>query len=53
MLETGHTVVLNWSPKLFPLIRELSLANESAGGGTVVVMADIDKEEMVCLRVCP
>jgi ion channel POLLUX/CASTOR len=46
VLESGHTVVVGWSPRLLPVIDEL-LA-ESPGGRTVavVVLADRDKTQM-------
>ncbi|KAG2398315.1 Ion channel [Vigna angularis] len=40
VVEQNHTLILGWSDKL------LAIANESLGGGTVVVMAERDKEEM-------
>lgn len=46
VVETDHTLVLGWSDKVLPLIREIAIANESEKGGVVVVLADRDKEEM-------
>ena len=46
VLETGHTLLLGWSPKVFPIISELTEANENQGGGTIVVLAEMDKGEM-------
>ncbi|GAB5369225.1 hypothetical protein AAMO2058_001387400 [Amorphochlora amoebiformis] len=46
VLESGHTLILNWSNKVIPVIDEICLANASIGGGTVVVLAERDKEEM-------
>lgn len=46
VIEKNHVVILGWSSKIFTLINELALANASAGGGVVVVMADKDKVEM-------
>jgi hypothetical protein len=46
VLETGHTLILGWSDKLLPIIRQLTLANESMGGGVVVILAERDKQEM-------
>ena len=46
VLETHHTLILGWSDKVIPMIRQLALANESEGGGVVVVLALKDKEEM-------
>jgi hypothetical protein len=47
VLEVGHTLVLNWSSKFTELAREIAKANESAGGGVLVVLSDqYSKEEM-------
>lgn len=46
VLENGHTLILGWSPKVFPIVSELTVANESRGGGAIVVLADMDKHEM-------
>ncbi|KAI4369202.1 hypothetical protein MLD38_017676 [Melastoma candidum] len=46
VVEQNHTLILGWSDKLGSLLNQLALANESLGGGTIVVMAEHDKEEM-------
>ncbi|XP_065049289.1 probable ion channel CASTOR isoform X2 [Musa acuminata AAA Group] len=46
VIEENHTLVLGWSDKLGSLLNQLAIANKSLGGGTVVVMAERDKEEM-------
>lgn len=46
VIEKNHTLILGWSDKLGSLLNQLAIANESLGGGTVVVMAERDKEEM-------
>ncbi|XP_074584186.1 putative ion channel CASTOR isoform X1 [Curcuma longa] len=46
VIEDSHTLILGWSDKLGSLLNQLAIANESLGGGTVVVMAERDKEEM-------
>lgn len=46
VLENGHTVILGWSQKVFPIISELIIANESNGRTAIVVLADRDKVEM-------
>ena len=49
LLAHCHGVVvqiLGWSDKSFSLIRELCLAMESEGGGTVVVLSLRDKDEV-------
>lgn len=46
ILESGHTLILGWSPKIFPIVSELTIANENQGGGSVVVLAAMEKDEM-------
>ncbi|CAK9031960.1 Ion channel CASTOR, partial [Durusdinium trenchii] len=46
VIESGHTLLLGWSDKVIPTIRELAIANESEGGGVVVLLTERDKEEM-------
>ena len=46
VLEKDHTLILGWSGKLFPIISELCIANESRGRSVIVVLADRDKVEM-------
>ena len=46
VLESNHTLILNWSDKVIPVIAEICLANESESGGTIVVLAERDKEDM-------
>ncbi|XP_051177136.1 probable ion channel CASTOR isoform X1 [Lolium perenne] len=46
VIEQSHTLILGWSDKLGSLLNQISIANESLGGGTIVVMAERDKEEM-------
>ena len=46
VLESGHTLILGWNDKVLGLIRQIALANESEGGGAVVVLASLEKEEM-------
>eukprot|EP00898_Chlorokybus_atmophyticus_P009015 jgi/Chlat1/9114/Chrsp97S09277 len=49
VVETGHTLILGWSSKIIPLVKELCVANESEGGRTVVVMSSKPKREMELL----
>lgn len=44
--ETGHTVILGWSPQIFSVVSELVLANESRKKACVAILADKDKVEM-------
>ncbi|MBL0372760.1 hypothetical protein JJB09_12030 [Rhizobium sp. KVB221] len=46
VLETAHTIILNWSPSIFDVISELVIANESRARPRIVIMADRDKVEM-------
>ncbi len=46
VLETDHTLILGWSSKVFPIIHELVVANESRGRAAIVILADKDKVEM-------
>ena len=46
VLEKNHTLILGWSSKVFPVISEIVLANESEGRSAIVILADRDKVEM-------
>lgn len=46
VLESGHTLILGWSPKLFAIIAELIISNENEADPCIVVAASQDKVEM-------
>lgn len=46
VLESDHTIILNWSPSIFDIISELVVANASRRRPRVVIMANKDKVEM-------
>lgn len=46
VLESNHTLILGWSPKIFTVISELLIANENKRRPRIVIMADRDKVEM-------
>ncbi|MCW2494287.1 hypothetical protein [Jatrophihabitans sp.] len=46
VLETGHTLVLGWSPRLPTILSELVIANENHKKQAFVVLADRAKDEM-------
>lgn len=47
VLESGHTLILGWTPQIFTIISELVAANESRkSGAVIVILADQDKVEM-------
>jgi voltage-gated potassium channel Kch len=46
VIETGHTVILGWSPQIFSIISELAIANANQLKPRIVVLGDKDKMEM-------
>lgn len=46
VIETDHTIILNWSPSIFDILGELAIANDSVRKPRIVIMADKDKVEM-------
>lgn len=46
IVETGHTVVLGWSPRLFTVLEEIVVANENLKYSAIAILADRDKTEM-------
>ncbi len=46
VLETGHTLILGWSPQVFTIANELMIANENQAEARIVILADKDKVEM-------
>jgi len=46
VIESSHTLMLGWSDMSLAIIQQISLANESEGGGIIVVLAKNEKEEM-------
>jgi voltage-gated potassium channel Kch len=46
VLESGHILILGWSPQIFTILSELMVANENQVNARIVVLADQDKVEM-------
>ncbi|PLW91856.1 MAG: potassium transporter TrkA [Marinilabiliales bacterium] len=46
VIETNHTLILGWSPKVFTVIHQLSIANENQHKPRIVVMSEEDKTDM-------
>jgi len=46
VLEDGFDLIIGWNPRILPLVEQLCLANESDGGGVIVILAEMDKPEM-------
>lgn len=43
VLETGHTLILGWSEKIFPIISELIIANINQKKPRIVILSEKDK----------
>jgi voltage-gated potassium channel Kch len=46
VLESGHTLILGWSLKIFSIIAELIIANENQKNAKIVILAEMDKVMM-------
>lgn len=46
VLEDGHTIILNWSPSIVDIVKELASANSGGKASRIVILADRDKVEM-------
>jgi len=46
VVEKGHTLILGWSEKIFPIISELLIANENQKSPVIVILGHKDKVEM-------
>ena len=47
VLEEGHSVILGWTDRAPLIIEEIILANESEGGGQIVVLADEPAKDVI------
>lgn len=43
VIESGHTLILGWNSKIFSIIRELEIANQSLPKPAIVILAPQDK----------
>lgn len=46
IVESGHTLILGWSNRIFPVIQQLVEANSNTTKPLIVVYADRDREDM-------
>lgn len=46
VIETGHSLILGWSEKIFPILSELIIANSNQKNPVIVILAQKDKVEM-------
>ncbi len=44
--ETGHTVILGWSPLIIPVVSDLVIANANQRRACIAILAEKDKLEM-------
>ena len=47
VIESGHTVILGWSPHVLPIISELIIANKNQRNPAIVILGNIPKQEMI------
>ncbi|MEY4476642.1 MAG: hypothetical protein RJA31_146 [Actinomycetota bacterium] len=43
VVVTGHTLILGWSNRVFPILKELAVAGSNLRKPTVVIFADVDR----------
>jgi fructose-1,6-bisphosphatase/inositol monophosphatase family enzyme len=46
VVERNHTVILGWTDETVSIVREIALANASAGGGCIAILSERDKAEL-------
>jgi ion channel POLLUX/CASTOR len=46
VIESNHTLILGWSPKIFTIISELLIANANQKKARIVIIADREKVDM-------
>ncbi|MFM6968093.1 MAG: CASTOR/POLLUX-related putative ion channel [Microbacteriaceae bacterium] len=46
VVSTGHTLILGWSNRVFPILKELAVAGSNLRKPTVVIFADVDRLAM-------
>jgi voltage-gated potassium channel Kch len=46
VIDSGHTLILGWSNRVFPILKELAIANSNVRKPLVVVFSDQEREAM-------
>jgi ion channel POLLUX/CASTOR len=46
VISTNHIVILGWSNRIFPILKELNLANENIKKPVVLIFANMSREKM-------
>lgn len=47
VIENGHTLILGWSPRIFPIVRELAIAKASESRPSVVIFSEQSRESVM------
>ena len=46
VVEVGHVLLIGWGDMNVHIVKEVAMANESEGGGVVVILGEREKETM-------
>ncbi|MEY4417802.1 MAG: hypothetical protein RIQ88_240 [Actinomycetota bacterium] len=46
IIDNGHTLILGWSNRIYPILKELAIANENVRKAKVVIFSDQTREFM-------
>lgn len=46
VIDNGHTLILGWSNRVFPILKELAVANANVRNAKVVIFAPLERELM-------
>ena len=46
IIESGHTLILGWSNRIFPVVQELAIANENVRRPLIVVVAEGSQDKL-------
>lgn len=46
VIESDHTLILGWSNRVFPILKELAIAGENQRKPKVVIFSDVPREKM-------
>jgi hypothetical protein len=47
VIETGHTLILGWSPRIYPIIKELAIAKSSERNPAIVIFSELPREKVL------
>jgi hypothetical protein len=54
ILESGHTLILGWSTRAFPIIQQLCVANANKRGAVIAIFANVNRsdiEDQIAARI--